>query len=291
MLQLLPLENELLAKCTFPEESDVTCAVSGGADSLALLLLAIAAGKNVTVVHVDHGIRSGSASEAEVVERIAGQMGAVFIAKTVDVEPGPNLEARARKARYGALPAGALTGHTADDQAETVLLNMMRGASLSGIAGMRATNKPLLQLRRYETEALCNAHDIDPFMDPSNNDPQFRRNRVRHELLPLLNSIAQRDVAEVIARQAGFVREDDDLLQELAGVIDPTDARSLAAAHPSLAKRAIRMWLHDHLDEEKHPPGAASIERILGVARGEATACEIEGGIEIRRSRQRLIIS
>lgn len=284
------LEEIVLDLCTFPDSQQVTCAVSGGADSVALMLLALAAGKAVTAVHVDHGLREGSAGEAEFVEEIATKFGANFVAKSVTVEPGPNLEARARSARYGVLPDDVLTGHTADDQVETVLLNLMRGAGLSGLAGMRSANKPILGLRRGETEAVCEMREITPFVDPTNSDPAIRRNRVRNELLPLMQDIAERDVIDVIARQTAFLRDDDDLLNALVRKYDPTDAKALAAAPRALARRAIRLWLVDHLDDEKHPPSAASIERILAVAKGEAAGTEIEGGVSIKRTNQTLRI-
>ncbi|HTZ09062.1 MAG TPA: ATP-binding protein, partial [Acidimicrobiales bacterium] len=109
--------GELLGRCTFPRPgTPCTCAVSGGADSLALLVLAVAAGCRVTAVHVDHGLRPGSASEAGVVGEAAAALGAGFRSVRVEVAPGPNLEARARAARLEALPPGAATGHTMDDQ-------------------------------------------------------------------------------------------------------------------------------------------------------------------------------
>jgi tRNA(Ile)-lysidine synthase len=290
-MQANQLEEIILEICRFPESQHVTCAVSGGADSVALLLLARAAGKDVTAIHVDHGLREASAKEAEFVEEIAKKHGADFIAKSVTVEAGPNLEARARAARYSVLPEDVLTGHTADDQAETVLLNLMRGSGLAGLSGMRAENKPILGLRRGETEAICKMREITPFVDPTNSDPSIRRNRVRNELLPLMEDIARRDVIDVIARQTPMLRDDDDLLNALVRKINVEDAKALASAPRALARRAVRLWLVDHLDDEKHPPSAASIERILGVARGEATATEIEGGITIKRSNQRLHIA
>jgi tRNA(Ile)-lysidine synthase len=271
------MHRALLARCTFPA-GDVTCAVSGGADSLALLVLAVEAGCRVTAVHVDHGLRPGSAAEADVVRDAASRYGAAFRAEKVDVAPGPNLEARARTARYAVLPPNVLTGHTADDQAETVLLNLLRGAGLDGLAGMRpGTNHPILDLRRHETEALCATEGLEPVVDPSNELPVHRRNRIRHELLPLMNDIAQRDVVPILARQARLLRDDADAL---CTTLDPTDATALAAAEPALARRAVRGWL-----TTDHPPDAATVERVLAVARGEAKRADVGVNRSVARTR------
>ena len=277
--------EDLLARCTFPPPGTVvTCAVSGGADSSALLVLAVAAGCAVTAVHVDHGLRAGSADEASAVAALAARFGAGFHSCRVSITPGPNLEARARAARYAVLPSDVLTGHTLDDQAETVLINLLRGAAASGLAGIRSSSRrPLLAVRRRETHALCASLGIDVVDDPSNGDPRHLRNRVRAELVPLLDSLAGRDVATVLARQAELLRGDDDLLGALAASLDPTDARALAGAPPALARRAVRGWLRG-----AHPPDAATVERVLAVARGEVVACEVGGGRRVARRAQRL---
>src|SRR5262249_43104508 len=164
-----PVVRELLGRCTFPVAgTSVTCAVSGGADSMALLVLATEAGCDVTAFHVDHGLREGSAEEAGLVAAAAARFGAAFESRHAVVRPGPDLEARARAARFSVLPKGVLTGHTADDQAETVLLNLLRGAGADGLRGMRAANHPLLSVRRSETHALCAAFDLEVVVDPSN---------------------------------------------------------------------------------------------------------------------------
>ena len=130
-----PVVAAALTRCTFPAVgTEVTCAVSGGADSAALLVLGTAAGLRIAVVHVDHRLRPDSHLEAEFVRGLAARFGASFRSATVAVGDGPNLEARARAARYAALPHDVLTGHTADDQAETVLVNLLRGAASSGLA-------------------------------------------------------------------------------------------------------------------------------------------------------------
>ncbi len=275
----------LLARCNFaPAGTAVTCAVSGGADSMALAALAVAAGLRVTVVHVDHGLRTGSSAEAAIVRANAELLGTAFRAEQVHLTDGPNLEARAREARYAVLPAGVLTGHTADDQAETVLLNLLRGAATSGVAGMRpGPHHPLLALRRSETAALCDALQLTVVHDPSNLDPRHLRNRVRSELLPLMAALSLRDPVPVLARQAALARDDDDLLDELAAALDPTDARALAQAPVALARRSVRIWLTG-----AHPPDAATVERVLAVARGHAVATEVGGGRRVERHRQRL---
>lgn len=287
----MPVEGVagLLRRCTFPPAgTHVACAVSGGADSLALLVLAVAAGCRATAVHVDHRLRSGSAGEADVVRAAAARFGAGVSTVAVRVAPGPNLEARAREARYAALPAGVLTGHTADDQAETVLLNLLRGSGLDGLAGMASAGHPLLGLRRAETRALCADLGLAWVEDPSNLDPAHRRNRVRAELLPLVDDIADRDVAPVLARQAATLRDEAAFLDALAAGLDPTDARALAAAPVVLARRAVRRWLATGPAGSGHPPDLATVERVLAVARGEVRATEVGGGRRVSRSRGRL---
>lgn len=282
------MQEALLARCTFPPPgTTVSCAVSGGADSLALLALAIVSGCHATAIHVDHGLRNDSECEASNVEAMAARLGASFLAVRVYVGQGPNLEARARAARYAALPADVLTGHTADDQAETLLVNLLRGAASSGLGAMRpGVRRPILALRRHETEDLCAELGLTVFQDPSNTDPSHIRNRVRHELLPLIADISQRDPVPVLVRQTDIARGDADFLDDLAIAVDPRDARALAAAPIALARRAVRRWLSGD-----HPPDAATVERVLAVARGEASATDVGEGQSVRRSRQRLTLS
>jgi tRNA(Ile)-lysidine synthase len=266
-------------------------AVSGGPDSLALLVLAVRSGLEVVAIHVDHGLRAGSDAEAEVVAAAAARYGAGFETRSVTVAPGPDLEARARLARYRALPEGVLTGHTMDDQAETVVLAFLRGAALDGLSGMRCgpqgrVRRPLLGLRRAETAALCTSEGLIPVQDPSNGDPRFRRNRVRAELLPIMSEVAERDVVPVLARQAQLLASDAEFLEGLSSKLDPTDARAVRGAPVPLARRAVRRWLRSAVafpDEETHPPSAAEVARVLTVAGGGAQACELAGGRRIER--------
>ena len=133
-----------------------------------------------------------------------------------------------------------------DDQAETILLNLLRGSGADGLAGMEpGARHPLLGLRRHETHAVCAAMGLAPVRDPSNDDPAFLRNRVRHELLPLCADVAGRDPVPLLARQAGVLRDEVALLNALAreAAPDPQDARALAALPVALARRAVRQWL------------------------------------------------
>jgi len=273
----------LLARCRFPSGETLHCAVSGGADSLTLLLLACRTERKVTAWHVDHGLRSDSANDFAFVNDIAVRLGVEAELRTVRVEQGPNIEARARDARFAVLPPNVLTGHTADDQAETVIINLLRGSGTAGLSGMTREGHPLLGLRRHETRSLCDELGLTPLSDPMNEDDRFQRVRIRNEVLPLLGDVAKRDVVDVLVRQAELLRDDDDLLDELAAMLDVHDAKAVAQAPIALARRAIRQWLADPL-----PPNAATVERVLAVARGEATACDIGDGRQVRRSRQRL---
>jgi tRNA(Ile)-lysidine synthase len=186
------------------------------------------------------------------------------------------------------LPPGTLLGHTADDQAETMVLNLMRGAGLDGLAAMAPdARRPILALRRRETEALCDALGFEPVRDPSNDDPALRRNRVRHEVLPLLADVAGRDVVPVLARQAGLLRDASEVLRATAPDLDPTDAAALAAAPRPLARVTVRRWLRS-CSPEGHPPDAATVERVLAVARLDQRATDVHSGWRVARTGGRL---
>ena len=273
----------------------VVVACSGGADSLALLALACDHGFDACAVYVDHGLRPGTGHDVETVKRAAARFGARSRVEHVDVPAGPNLESRARDARYDALERvraelGAeaiLVAHTRDDQAETVLLQMLRGAAAAGLSGMAArrgfVRRPLLDSRRRETHELCARLGLCPTHDPMNDDLHHRRVWLRREVIPRLEGGADRDLVEVLARQAELLRDDDELLDALASRHEPHDAVSLAALPRALARRVIRQWLG-----APAPPSVA-VERVLAVARGDAGAAELPGGDRIERVRGRLV--
>jgi tRNA(Ile)-lysidine synthase len=196
----------------------VLVGVSGGADSVALLaaLVALAPAWRLTlrVLHVDHGLREGSARDAEFVQALGVRLGVPVEVAAVRVGPG-SLEAAARSARHAALAAAAerlgaariALGHTADDQAETVLMRLIDGAGVRGLAGIPPVRgrliRPLLEARHHDALAALEAAGLPWVEDPSNDDPKFFRNRVRHELMPLL--AAGYDPA-IVSRLAGVAR-------------------------------------------------------------------------------------
>lgn len=213
----------------------VVVACSGGADSLALLAAtvfeAVRAGWRVVGVTVDHGLQEGSAERADALVQQMARLGVDETATArvaVDLGAGLGVEAAARQARYAVLAelaerlgaAAVLLGHTRDDQAETVLLGLTRGAGPRSLAGMRrrfdAFRRPLLDLGRAETEAACRAEGLTWWADPHNEDPRFTRARVRGRVLPLLEEELGPGVAETLARTADLVREDVDHLDDLA---------------------------------------------------------------------------
>ena len=118
----------------------------------------------------------------------------------------------------------------------------------------------------------------------------MRRNRIRIEVLPLLSEIGSRDVVAVISRQCELLADEVALLDSLASAIDATDVKQLAAAPVALARRSVRTWLKV-LGDSALPPDSATVERVLSVACGDVLACEISGGVRIRRHQGRLVAS
>ncbi len=283
------LVGSLLPRCSFPSAgSIVRCALSGGADSTALTLLAVASGCEVSTVHAHHGLRPDADHDRDAAAATAERLGVPFECVELDLVDGPNLEARARDARRAAIGADVLTGHTADDVAETLLLALLRGAGARGLGGIPpGPTHPILGLRRSETRAVCDHFDLTYVDDPSNTDTRFRRNRVRHEVLPLLADIGDKDVVPNLVRSAALLRDDDVHLDAVALALDPTDARALAAAPLPVARRAVRRWLA----VDGRPPDAATVSRVLAVASGDAVGCDVGGGRRVERTQQRLRLS
>jgi tRNA(Ile)-lysidine synthase len=275
-------------------------AVSGGADSMALLHGAArlaqteAPGWHLRVAHLDHGLRPDSADDASFVTDAAAALRLPCEVRRTDVAAlaraeGRSLEDAGREARYRFLeevaPAGALiaTAHTADDAAETVLLNLLRGSGLAGVRGIPERRgrivRPLIGERRAALRALLDARGIAYRDDPSNADPAYLRNRVRSELLPLLEQLRPGAV-ERIGRFARLAGDDDALLDELAaaelkarrtddGEIDWHDPPARA-----LGRRVLRLAIGEPA------PSAERLEALLDAAQGERGGVTIELGAE-----------
>lgn len=279
-------------------------AVSGGPDSMALLHGAADAGRwPLTVAHLDHALRPDSAADATFVTDAAAALGLAAEVRRTDVAAlaraeGRSIEDAGREARYRLLeevaPDGALiaTAHTADDAAETVVLNLLRGSGLAGTRGIPARRgriiRPLLGERRATLHAYLDAAGIAYRTDPSNEDPGFLRNRVRGEVMPLLESLRPGAV-ERIGGFAALAADDDRLLDDLArtelerrtrdGQIDWREPPA-----PALGRRMLRLAIG-----EPAPP-AERIEALLAAAVGDRGGVVIElGGGRSASVRQRRV--
>ncbi len=255
-------------------------AVSGGPDSTAMLLalarIAPTLNLTLTVAHYDHMLRDTAdhAADRDFVEALATTLGLDFTSARGDVparvrKHKESTEDAARKMRYDFLGAestrssatAVAVGHTADDRAETVLLHLIRGAGLDGLAAMPARSpwpfgagpdiaRPLLGLTRAETERYCRESTIDPRIDHTNALPAATRNRVRHQLLPLMRDFNPRieraliRLAETAARDTGYLDLAADAeYRRLARHDADTvtfDRAELVALHPAIAARLLR---------------------------------------------------
>ncbi|MBV9925581.1 MAG: tRNA lysidine(34) synthetase TilS [Acidobacteria bacterium] len=312
-------------------------AVSGGADSTALLLALEELRRvpllevEVTAAHLDHGLRGEeAAADALWVERLAREQGFGCVVGRASVselvlETGDNLEQAARRARYEFLSEAAracgaravLAAHTLDDQAETVLLRLLRGSGAEGLGGMvpeRALEvgsevslrRPLLNwARRADTESYCRERGVEFRADAMNEDERFARVRVRRRLLPLLESFNPR-AAETLSRTAALLREDSTALEDLATallaaaltedtegtttnpatLIRPLRVEALTDAKPALRRRALRLWLARARGDLRRLSHAhlLGVERLLEGARGGRVA-ELPGGARVERRR------
>jgi len=270
-----------------PSGSHVLVACSGGPDSTALAAalaeLTATCGLRLTLVHLRHGLRSASdeRDDEAVVRSLADDLGVDVRVETLAIAPGPNLEARARTARRRALDSAAAAlrathialGHTLDDQAETVLLRLLRGGGRRGLAGMRAHDgmivRPLLTARRADVRWYLAARRLRASLDRSNADLRHTRNRVRRLLLPMLAAEFNPRVAEALAALAARFRDEDDFLDELAadelGRLRQDDGLRCEVAHlpRALARRVVRGWLATH---GLAAPNAVHVERVRRAA-------------------------
>jgi tRNA(Ile)-lysidine synthase len=283
----------------------VLAACSGGADSLALAaglaFIAPRAGLRAGGVTVDHGLQAGSAGRAaDVAATMAGLGLDPVRAVTVTVGAAGGPEAAARTARYDALEkvaadtgaAAVLLGHTLDDQAETVLLGLARGAGARSLAGMPARRgvfrRPLLEVRRPMTAAACAALGLAPWQDPHNHDRRFARVRVREDALPALEAALGPGVAEALARTAIHLRADAEVLDNMAAERS-AGSRELTTVSLEAMPGAIRgRVLRSAAIDAGCPAGALSARHVRRleelVTRWHGQRCvDLPGGVRAAR--------
>lgn len=265
-------------------------AASGGADSTALLLALdelVKAKKlslKLTVAHLDHGLRKVSRDDSLWVENLAKELGHECVRRRTDVKnravkTGDNLEQAARRARYEFLRKTAkdklssliVTAHTLDDQAETIMLRLLRGSAAEGLSGIEPVRqidakssiqlaRPLLSwVRRQDAENYCRLRQVEFRVDEMNQDEKFARVKVRNQLLPLMHSFNNK-IVEALSRTANLLREDAGALSEEANKLlklasprlprkkgetnpPPLNVDVLASAPAAVRRRALRHWI------------------------------------------------
>jgi tRNA(Ile)-lysidine synthase len=284
----------------------VLLAVSGGADSTALLVgtarVRESLSLRVEVATLDHGLRPEAQEEVQVVARLAARWELPCHVVPLRLAPGSGLEARAREARYSALESlrrerglqVVATAHTASDQAETLLMRLVRGTALRGAAGIHRARpflvRPLLERTREEVEAFLAGEGVSFVTDPMNKDPAFLRTRIRHEVLPVLVRAAGFPVVPRLAAFARLAAEDEALLGSLAdgawgrlslpdGSLDAVGVRAL---EPPLRRRVLARLLASagaEVDEASLARAQRAVETGRAVTlRGGQTS----GGLQLR---------
>lgn len=320
----VPIEVRFLALVRqfdlLPQGATVLAAVSGGADSVTLLHLLLqhaeALGIRVAAAHLNHGLRGGESEEdAEFVAALCATLGVQLRLGVADLIVAPRrngLEAACRAARHGFLREAAAEvgasrialGHTLDDRAETILLNLLRGTGLEGLAAMRPCQtplvRPILEIRRAETEAYCKAHKIGFREDKSNADLGIRRNRIRSELLPVMRrywnpsvDLALVRLGKLAASEAAYLNEQAAEWLFRCSVVAPcggltVDTDALSAVPEPLRRRVLRQAIQQvrgSLEDIEFETVDRLCEAVARPARtvsftlkGEAVRVEVERG-------------
>jgi len=299
-----------LEKCSAGDK--IIVASSGGADSLALsFAVAKEASKlalQVIGVTVDHQLQEQSGIQAH---KVIAQLKNIGITDSeivkVNVDITDGVEASARRARYEALDLiaakyGAVKiflGHTRDDQAESVLLGLARGSGTRSLSGMATQNgmyvRPLLAITREQTLQACTEEKLEPWSDPHNVDPQFKRVRVRLQTLPVLEETIGPGISASLARSAGLFRDDADALDEWAdkvfATLDPAslDVDAIAQLPRAVRSRILRLAVY----AAGAPLGSLTAEQVSVLealvtswsGQGEVS---LPGGVKVRRISGRL---
>jgi tRNA(Ile)-lysidine synthase len=302
----------------FDQGSTVLIAVSGGPDSLCLLHSLVRLRRLLKIdpvcFHFDHRLRKGSERDAVYVRAQAKRLGVPFFLRRAASAParGESIEAWARTVRYEALTVlldelgggVAALGHTTDDQAETVLLALLRGGGLEALAGMRPVSgpivRPLLETTREDTESFCRSLGLRPRRDPMNEDPAFMRPAIRHRVIPQLERATGRNLRATVARTAALLAQDAEFLGQLAEAarseviaeegpgVTLLRAGRLGDLAPAIAGRLVRRAMLDlgSLPESGH------VDAVIALARSRpGRSISLPDGLLARREKEYVRLS
>ena len=291
---LTDLQKQLKAYDMLRPGDTVTCAVSGGADSVALLfgmyLLKEKLGITLQAAHFNHHLRGAESDRDEAfVRRFCDRYEIPLTVGQGNVVPGKKgLEAAARDARYAFLktiPGIIATAHTADDNAETVLMHLVRGTGLKGLGGIAPVNgpfiRPLLNITRAQVEAFLGEYCLSYVEDSSNGSDDFLRNRLRHHVMPLLAAENPR-FAENTSAMAQRLRQDEAELAEKAAVESLPDVAELKAMTPALRSRILERFLKQNGVREPEAEHIALAESLVFSEKPSARA-QFPGGVTVAR--------
>jgi tRNA(Ile)-lysidine synthase len=287
------VRRTIAERALIPAQSSVLCACSGGPDSAALLFVLSRLGPElgfaVLAASVDHGLRPEAQRDVEIAARQAAELALPFRALQVRVAPGASLQARARRQRYAALHACArelgathiAVGHTQDDQAETVLARMLRGAGVRGLAAIdpgRADGvvRPLIDCDRETVHALARERFAEIAWDESNRDARFERVRIRTHLVPALRT-EDRALVRHLAELADEARDCSKLIEQLATALleraeIDSETVKISVLRPEAAvlrRAALRVWLTRLLGDPVSRAELGLLDRALLGGRGE----------------------
>ena len=275
---------------------NLVVALSGGADSATLAYLIHHLGRGVRAIHINHGL-PGSVRLEEAARAVAERLGIVLEVVLIEIPAGASVEGQARTARYAAFLAALqpgetlLTAHTLDDQAETVLMSLLRGAGPTGVAGIPrhigSVARPMLALSRSDTRELAGLAGLPFHDDPSNLDRGLLRNALRLDVIPDLAARFNPRLVESLARTAALVGSDDSHLQDearLVPVVETGGSISIAlgalfAVPRPVADRALRRCL-----SRMRPPHSGTADEmgdIWSVARRGRRSVILGGGLEV----------
>jgi tRNA(Ile)-lysidine synthase len=287
-------------------DGSILAAVSGGADSVAMLHMLLttpqpAGGNPLVCAHYNHGLRDAADEDEAFVKKLCEEWEIPFVSEKGNVPKDTGVEAAAREKRYIFLErvrSGRgldyiATAHTADDNIETVLLNLTRGAGLSGLCGIPKTRgsiiRPVLHLSRNKILMYLAERNIPYREDESNHDTTYRRNYIRHKVIPALTK-ANPALTDAVVRLTASLNEDEEYLMSLARAVYayPFSAGRLTQLPRPIASRVCRMLVCEH---SPYPPERIHIDAMLDIAAGgNGRRCNISSGLTVAKKNGMIVI-